>query len=207
VTYLGVSPPVRSGAANPWAHDRSWTRSAYNASHTNLQALRELDSTGESFLRAGGRPAPRSAAAPGGARVDASSLVLASPDPLMPCSLSAAAALEEGLENGCCASGSGSEDEERLSDAGSEAAAGTAPFALPAPASDPPRHDLGRVRTPFGRAAGAAPTDGAKLPLGPPPQPAAQLAPQPMQQQQQQQRACGKQHALEPFACHTQYYV
>lgn len=55
VSYLGVSPPVRSGcfggAANPWSHDRSWKMSAYSASSTNLQALRELDSEGESFLR------------------------------------------------------------------------------------------------------------------------------------------------------------
>jgi hypothetical protein len=53
-TYLGVSPPVRSGcyggAANPWSHDRSWKMSAWSASHTNLEALRELDSEGESFL-------------------------------------------------------------------------------------------------------------------------------------------------------------
>lgn len=54
-TYLGVSPPVRSGcyggAANPWSHDRSWKTSAYSASHTNLEALRELDLEGESFLK------------------------------------------------------------------------------------------------------------------------------------------------------------
>ena len=41
-TYLGVSPPVRSG--NPLCRDRSWTRTAYSASHSNLEALRELDS-------------------------------------------------------------------------------------------------------------------------------------------------------------------
>ncbi|KAF8069568.1 hypothetical protein HT031_001685 [Scenedesmus sp. PABB004] len=55
-SYLGVSPPVRSGcyggAANPWSHDRSWKSRAYSASSTNLAALRELDSEGESFLRA-----------------------------------------------------------------------------------------------------------------------------------------------------------
>eukprot|EP00775_Hariotina_reticulata_P006428 gene6428-6659_t len=55
-SYLGVSPPVRSGccggAANPWSHDRSWKMSAYSASSTNLQALRELDNEGESFLKA-----------------------------------------------------------------------------------------------------------------------------------------------------------
>ncbi len=39
------------GAANPLSHDRSWKVAAYSASHTNLQALRELDSAGESFLR------------------------------------------------------------------------------------------------------------------------------------------------------------
>lgn len=54
-TFLGVSPPVRSGcyggAANPLSHDWSWKRTAYSASHTNLQALRELDSSGESFLK------------------------------------------------------------------------------------------------------------------------------------------------------------
>lgn len=54
-SFLGVSPPVRSGcfggAANPWSHDRSWKMSAYSASSTNLQALRELDSEGESFLK------------------------------------------------------------------------------------------------------------------------------------------------------------
>lgn len=54
-TYLGVSPPVRSGcyggAANPWSHDRSWKSSAYSASHSNLEALRELDQEGESFLK------------------------------------------------------------------------------------------------------------------------------------------------------------
>lgn len=50
-SYYGCSPPVRSGAANPWSHDRSWKACAYSASSTNLQALRELDSEGESFLR------------------------------------------------------------------------------------------------------------------------------------------------------------
>jgi hypothetical protein len=52
--YFGVSPPVRSGfcggAANPLAHDSSWMVGAYSASCTNLQALRELDSTGTTFL-------------------------------------------------------------------------------------------------------------------------------------------------------------
>jgi len=54
-SFLGVSPPLRSGwaggAANPISHDKTWTRSAYSASHTNLQALREIESSGISFLR------------------------------------------------------------------------------------------------------------------------------------------------------------
>lgn len=54
-SYFGVSPPVRSGfcggACNPLAHDSKWKFNAYSASHTNLQALRELDSAGISFLR------------------------------------------------------------------------------------------------------------------------------------------------------------
>lgn len=58
--FWGVSPPVRSGwaggaaiggAANPIAHDNTWARAAYSASHTNLQALREIESNGVSFLR------------------------------------------------------------------------------------------------------------------------------------------------------------
>ncbi|GFR45818.1 hypothetical protein Agub_g7274 [Astrephomene gubernaculifera] len=56
-TFLGVSPPVRSGcyggAANPILHDSSWSACALNASHSNLQALRELDSQ-HSFLRCTG---------------------------------------------------------------------------------------------------------------------------------------------------------
>lgn len=47
------------GAANPWSHDRSWKLSAYSASSTNLQALRELDSEGEPFLRTKGGAAAR----------------------------------------------------------------------------------------------------------------------------------------------------
>lgn len=91
VTYLGVSPPVRSGAANPWAHDSSWTRSVYSASHSNLQALRELDSTGESFLLAGCHAPGRLGASDGSMNVDAASLVLLSPD-MLPGALSEAAA-------------------------------------------------------------------------------------------------------------------
>uniref|UniRef100_A0A7S0YMN3 Uncharacterized protein n=1 Tax=Polytomella parva TaxID=51329 RepID=A0A7S0YMN3_9CHLO len=44
-TYLGQSPPVRSGAANPMAYSSSWSRDAYAATKSNLQALRELDPT------------------------------------------------------------------------------------------------------------------------------------------------------------------
>ncbi|KAG2499829.1 hypothetical protein HYH03_002120 [Edaphochlamys debaryana] len=55
--YLGVSPPVRSGcyggAANPISHVASDFASVLNASQSNLQALRELDSQ-HSFLRCTG---------------------------------------------------------------------------------------------------------------------------------------------------------
>ena len=55
-TFFGVSPPVRSGwaggAANPISHDTTWAKQAVGASRTNLQALRELESTGgASFLQ------------------------------------------------------------------------------------------------------------------------------------------------------------
>lgn len=78
-SFFGVSPPIRNGwaggAANPLAHDKTWDKSAYNASHVNLQvslimsqsldqlwskfkfplislqALREIESNGASFLR------------------------------------------------------------------------------------------------------------------------------------------------------------
>jgi hypothetical protein len=54
-TYLGVSPPSREGflggAANPLAHDASWQGAAYAVCHNHLEALRELDSRGASFLR------------------------------------------------------------------------------------------------------------------------------------------------------------
>lgn len=54
-TFLGVSPPNREGcfggAANPLAHDSSWQCSAYSVCHNHLEALRELDSRGNPFLR------------------------------------------------------------------------------------------------------------------------------------------------------------
>lgn len=55
-TFFGVSPPVRSGwaggAANPISHDTTWAKQAVGASRNNLQALRELESTGgTSFLQ------------------------------------------------------------------------------------------------------------------------------------------------------------
>ncbi len=54
-TYLGVSPPSREGflggAANPLAHDASWQGAAAAVCHNHLEALRELDSRGASFLR------------------------------------------------------------------------------------------------------------------------------------------------------------
>ncbi|KAL6747022.1 hypothetical protein V8C86DRAFT_2923558 [Haematococcus lacustris] len=53
-TFLGVSPPVRGGccggAANPLAKEAGSTAPWRLASHQNLQALRELDSGGLSFL-------------------------------------------------------------------------------------------------------------------------------------------------------------
>ena len=54
-TFLGVSPPVRSaGAANPLVQDWNWRSNAYKSSHSNLQALREIDARGVSFLRMSG---------------------------------------------------------------------------------------------------------------------------------------------------------
>jgi len=70
-TFLGVSPPVRGGfhggAANPVVADSTWKSCAYNASHTNLQALRELDN-GLNFLSGSfiaGSPASMSSDATG----------------------------------------------------------------------------------------------------------------------------------------------
>jgi hypothetical protein len=51
VAFYGVSPPVRSGAANPCSHDPTWARRAYSASHTNLEALRELDGARAELFR------------------------------------------------------------------------------------------------------------------------------------------------------------
>ena len=40
-SFFGVSPPIRNGwaggAANPLAHDKTWDKCAYNASHVNMQ--------------------------------------------------------------------------------------------------------------------------------------------------------------------------
>ncbi len=41
-TFLGVSPPVRSGATNPWGSSDAWKQTALSASRTNLAALQEL---------------------------------------------------------------------------------------------------------------------------------------------------------------------
>ncbi|GBF97549.1 hypothetical protein Rsub_10150 [Raphidocelis subcapitata] len=218
VTYLGMSPPVRSGAANPWAHDRSWARTAYSASHTNLQALRELDSTGESFLRAGRHGSGRLGGSGGAGSVDAASLVLASPDPsARPLGEAAdaedaAAAAEAEAGAGCYALPDDA-GEESQSDAGSESTVGAAASAAgadggPAPAAPglaaalalaagraaaaplahPPASAL-RARL----AAGGAPAAHALLgqPAGASKPPA---APRPAKA------------SLEPFACHTQYY-
>lgn len=54
-TFLGVSPPTRSmGVANPLVQDALWKRDPYST-HCNLQALREIDAHGISFLRADNR--------------------------------------------------------------------------------------------------------------------------------------------------------
>ncbi|KAK9902196.1 hypothetical protein WJX75_007405 [Coccomyxa subellipsoidea] len=51
-SWLGVSPPTRTtGAANPLVQDFNWRSNAYRCSHSNLQALREIDARGVSFLR------------------------------------------------------------------------------------------------------------------------------------------------------------
>lgn len=56
-TFLGVSPPVRGGlyggAANPLSQDSHWRRCARKATASSLQALRERDLQGLSFLRSG----------------------------------------------------------------------------------------------------------------------------------------------------------
>ncbi len=44
--FLGVSPPVRSGACNPLAVDSQWKQKAQQASRTSLEALQsQLDRT------------------------------------------------------------------------------------------------------------------------------------------------------------------
>lgn len=41
--FLGVSPPLRSGACNPLMHDGQWKLKAQMASRTSLEALQTLD--------------------------------------------------------------------------------------------------------------------------------------------------------------------
>ncbi|KAI8471745.1 MAG: hypothetical protein J3K34DRAFT_520274 [Monoraphidium minutum] len=216
LTYLGVSPPVRSGAANPWAHDAAWARAAYSASHTNLQALRELDSTGESFLRAGAG----SSCSAGGA-----ALVLVSPDAALG-PLGDAVAHGDGGDGGAC------DDAERLSDAGSESTAA----ATPSPAAAAGAGGLSwPLAAPARRAAaplamrGSLPACCGAPPLPPAvPAPARVAAPAmasalrplrcgaaaaaaaaaPAPAAAPPAAACAKQQpALEPFACRTSYYV
>eukprot|EP00201_Polytomella_parva_P019120 CAMPEP_0175052322 /NCGR_PEP_ID=MMETSP0052_2-20121109/8295_1 /TAXON_ID=51329 ORGANISM="Polytomella parva, Strain SAG 63-3" /NCGR_SAMPLE_ID=MMETSP0052_2 /ASSEMBLY_ACC=CAM_ASM_000194 /LENGTH=147 /DNA_ID=CAMNT_0016316713 /DNA_START=23 /DNA_END=466 /DNA_ORIENTATION=- len=43
VAYLGVSPPIRSGANNPLGHSNNWKVDAYCASRNNLEALKEFE--------------------------------------------------------------------------------------------------------------------------------------------------------------------
>ncbi|CAL5228432.1 g11566 [Coccomyxa viridis] len=51
-SWLGMSPPTRTtGAANPLVQDFNWRSNAYRCSHSNLQALREIDARGVSFLQ------------------------------------------------------------------------------------------------------------------------------------------------------------
>ena len=48
--FYGMSPPTRTtGAANPLGLDSTWRSTAYRATHSNLQALREISAP--SYLR------------------------------------------------------------------------------------------------------------------------------------------------------------
>lgn len=48
--FYGMSPPTRTtGAANPMGMDSAWRSTAYKATHSNLQALREMSAP--SFVR------------------------------------------------------------------------------------------------------------------------------------------------------------
>jgi hypothetical protein len=53
-SFLGVSPPLRSGAHNPLAHDSQWKLKAQQASRTSLEALQRaggLDRSGVHLAR------------------------------------------------------------------------------------------------------------------------------------------------------------
>lgn len=42
--FYGMSPPTRTtGAANPLGLDSAWRNTAYKATHSNLQALKEMN--------------------------------------------------------------------------------------------------------------------------------------------------------------------
>ncbi|KAK9808313.1 hypothetical protein WJX73_000085 [Symbiochloris irregularis] len=46
-TFLGMSPPTRAaGAMNPLVQDWTWKSNVMQCSHSNLQALREMDARG-----------------------------------------------------------------------------------------------------------------------------------------------------------------
>lgn len=230
VTYLGVSPPVRCGAANPWAHDQSWAHSAYNASHSNLEALRELDSTGESFLHGAARRASAGYHAAWGTvnggthhqrgrsggsmyNADAADIVLSSPD-LLPCALAAVAAAEEldRRDGGAGAVGRADHDyifecfdeEESLSDAGSESSASASALVPPPhapPSASVPAPSRRPLSAPVAARCGPSPSAAsAPLSMG---YVAATLAavPRPAAAPVKQQQV------LEPFACDTRYYV
>jgi hypothetical protein len=232
VTYLGLSPPVRSGATNPFTHDRSWTRSAYSASHTNLEALRELDSTGESFLRSGRHAAGRLGGSGGAMSVDAAALVLASPD-VACCALEEAVAADEeaaaaaagrcggrrrgggSLSCGIHAAAAAVSAEESLSDAGSDSTQ-VAAAAAAAPASAAPGLLLHAPHAPAAALARSRLMGGCGC-VQPTCAPASLVAqPGAVVPGAARPPAAPRPHGgggaptaaakLEPFACHTQYY-
>jgi hypothetical protein len=221
VTYLGVSPPVRCGAANPWAHNGSWARSAYTASHSNLQALRERLHPGPEACAPELDSTCDSAAAAARGAIDL--LLAPSPAPARGWSAppSGRAALGEGAGEGECGDGAdpyGDDCEEGLSDAGSEATV-AAPLALRAAPASAPARVPAPLPGPAGPAPAAPPPAAGSLPAGVPrgagllarsslsasPAGAAATAPT-AKPQPAGVRACSKQSVLEPFACTTYYY-
>lgn len=185
ITFFGVSPPVRSGAANPWRCDD--VRS-YSASHANLQALRELDSTGESFLRSGSGRSNTGGSSSGASIIDAAALVLSSPV-LSPCSLAEAAAAAEHHQRAALF-----EDEaQRMSDAGSASTASSSGLHHPAATTAAAGQPLQQLQPSAWLGGGRAPS-------------LAAAAPKPARPAHAGPRACSKQQALQPFACQINYF-